>query len=225
MSYDLAVWEGQRPADNQAAFAVYRQLMDEVKRLGGSLEPATPAIAAYVRALLDRWPDITEEAGEDSPWSDGPLIGDASGSIMYFGMVYRMADETAQYAAELACQSGLVCFDPQLGRLRPFNDNDGPPVDVSLPAITCAACGRLIEVNESRAQTFRYGQRPVHLACLDGLAERALEVLVTHNEAVTCDDLACALGVSEAYAWEIANTLQARGLVTVDEGTRTATAT
>ena len=46
---------------------------------------------------------------------------------------------------------------------------------------------------------------------LEALSERALEVLVTHNEAVSCDDLACALGVSSAHAWEIANTLQSRG--------------
>lgn len=60
---------------------------------------------------------------------------------------------------------------------------------------------------------------------LEGLAERALEVLVTHNEAVSCDDLACALGVSKANAWEIASTLQSHGYATVDEGARTATAT
>jgi DNA-binding IclR family transcriptional regulator len=59
---------------------------------------------------------------------------------------------------------------------------------------------------------------------LEALAERALEVLVTHNEAVACDDLACALGVSEGRAWEIANTLRSRGYATVDEGARTATA-
>jgi hypothetical protein len=167
VSYDLAVWEGQRPRDNQAGLAAYIQLMDGLERLSGSSEPATPAIAAYVRALLDRWPDITEEAGEDSPWSAGPLMSEASGNILYFGMVFSMADEASDYAAELARRHGLVCFDPQLGRLRPFNETDGPPADVSLPSITCAACGQLIEVNEPRAQTFRYDQRPVHLACLD----------------------------------------------------------
>lgn len=60
---------------------------------------------------------------------------------------------------------------------------------------------------------------------LEGLAERALEVLVTHNEAVSCDDLACALGVSRATAWEIASTLESRGYATVNASTRTATAT
>src|SRR5438445_13824114 len=57
---------------------------------------------------------------------------------------------------------------------------------------------------------------------LEALAERALEVLVTHNEAVSCDDLACALGVSSAHAWEIANTLQSRGFAIVDQSDRTA---
>src|SRR5437763_12516527 len=101
------------------------------------LEPH-PAIVADVHALLDRWPDITEDAGENSPWSDGPLIGNASGNLSYFGMVFSMADEASEFAVQLASQRGLVCFDPQLGRLRPFDDADGPPADVSLPSITCA---------------------------------------------------------------------------------------
>ena len=32
------------------------------------------------------------------------------------------------------------------------------------------------------------------------LATRTIEVLVTHNEPVSCDDLACALGVADAEA-------------------------
>jgi hypothetical protein len=35
------------------------------------LQPQTPRIAAYVRALVDRYPDITSDDGEDSPWADG----------------------------------------------------------------------------------------------------------------------------------------------------------
>jgi hypothetical protein len=60
---------------------------------------------------------------------------------------------------------------------------------------------------------------------LEALAERALEVLVTHNEAVSRDDLACALGVSGARAWEVANTLQSRGQAVLDEDAHMATAT
>ena len=170
MSYDLAVWEGPRPAGNQVALAVYIELYTQLTGGAGVLKALVephPAIVAYVHALLDRWPDITEEAGENGPWSDGPLIGNASGNLFYFGMAFSMADEASEFAAQLASQRGLVCFDPQLGRFRPFHDADGPPADVSLPSITCAACGLLIGVNEPRTQTFRYDQRPVHLACLN----------------------------------------------------------
>jgi hypothetical protein len=59
---------------------------------------------------------------------------------------------------------------------------------------------------------------------LDPLAERALEVLITHNEAVLRDDLACALGVSVDQAWEIATKLQSLGHAELDVEAATATA-
>ncbi len=59
---------------------------------------------------------------------------------------------------------------------------------------------------------------------IDPLAERALEVLVTHNEAVSREDLACALGVSGARAWEIARSLQSLGQAALDEDRATVTA-
>lgn len=170
VSYDLAVWEGPRPASNEAALGVYRQLYSQLvggaEALRAPVEP-TPAIAAYVHTLLDRWPDITEDAGENSPWSDGPLIGNASGNLFYFGMVLSMADEASEFAARLASQRGLICFDPQLGRLRPFDDADGDAADVSLPTVTCASCGKLINPDEPRSQTdAQHGY--LHLRCLPG---------------------------------------------------------
>ncbi len=140
-----------RPASNVAALAVYRelyaQLVGGVEALGEPVEP-TPAITAYLHALLDRWPDITEDAGENSPWSDGPLIDNARGNLFYFGMVFSMADEASEVAAQLASQRGLVCFDPQRGRLRPFDGADGAAADVSLPTVTCASCGKPIKPDE-----------------------------------------------------------------------------
>lgn len=49
------------------------------------------------------------------------------------------------------------------------------------------------------------------------LASRAVEVLVTHNEPVSYDDLACALGVSSGRVGEIANVLQRIAYVVLDE--------
>ncbi len=49
------------------------------------------------------------------------------------------------------------------------------------------------------------------------LAARAIEVLVTHNEPVSRDDLACALGVSGAQAWAIATALETLGYAQLND--------
>jgi hypothetical protein len=118
VSYDLAVWEGGRPADNAAAGQEYRRLYD---RYIGSrdLQPPTPRIAAYVRALLDRYPEDDTPEGEDSPWAGGPLIRCASGPFLYFPMVYSQCDDASAWAAQISEEHGLVCYDPQVERLRP----------------------------------------------------------------------------------------------------------
>ncbi len=113
MSFDLAVWEGDRPSDDEAAAEQYASLMDLME--AGDLGEPTPRIRAYVEALLARWPDIDE--AEDSPWASSPLMGEASGPIAYFPMVFSRADEAAAFAATVARDHGLVCFDPQSERL------------------------------------------------------------------------------------------------------------
>ncbi|MGW5768760.1 hypothetical protein ACWEVY_06390 [Streptomyces longwoodensis] len=118
MSYDLAVWEGERPANNKIAGRVFDDLYD--RYLDGELqEPPSERIAAYVTALLERWRDTTEDKEETSPWSVGPLIDSASGPLIYFGMGWSRAEEASAYAANLADSMGLVCFDVQENRLRP----------------------------------------------------------------------------------------------------------
>lgn len=117
VSYDLAVWEGDRPASDVAAGEEFRQLYD--RYIGSKpLRPPTPRITAYVRTLLDRYPEIDTDAGEESPWAAAPLIADASGPFFYFPMVYSQCDEASAWAAQIARQHGLVCYDPQLGKLR-----------------------------------------------------------------------------------------------------------
>ncbi|MFD3308934.1 hypothetical protein [Streptomyces sp. NPDC058694] len=118
MSYDLAVWDGERPADDKAAarafMAFYERYVDtDVEH------PPAERIASYVAALLERWCDPTEDEEDNSPWSTGPLIGEACGPLVYFPMRWTMAEEASTYAAALADSMGLVCFDPQQNGLRP----------------------------------------------------------------------------------------------------------
>ena len=114
MSYDLAVWEGPQPASAEAADETYDTIMDRLDGDGADEEP-TPAIRAYVDALLARWPDLDDDNEDEVPWADGPLLGNAFGNAIYFALVYSRADEAADYAARLAAEQGLVCYDPQAG--------------------------------------------------------------------------------------------------------------
>jgi len=117
VSYDLAVWEGDRPSSDAHALEIYTALMNRYQG-AGSASPVTPAIARYVAALLERYPDITGDDGEESPWSDGPLINNATGPIVYFGMVFSQAEDASEFAAAMAAEHRLVCFDPQTGKVR-----------------------------------------------------------------------------------------------------------
>jgi hypothetical protein len=114
VSFDLAVWEGERPADDGAAAAEFTRLYERYLASGEAAAP-TAAIAAYVTALLDRYPDRGAAAGVDSPWSTGPLMGDASGPIVYFPIVWSRSEEIAAWAASLAEEHGLNCYDPAEG--------------------------------------------------------------------------------------------------------------
>jgi hypothetical protein len=74
--------EGERPAAAAAGETftqLYRQCIDTDSQV-----PPTPAIRAYVEALLERWIDMTVDVDDVSPWSDGPLIDNASDPIIYF---------------------------------------------------------------------------------------------------------------------------------------------
>ncbi|MFF4394909.1 hypothetical protein [Streptomyces sp. NPDC001480] len=57
--------------------------------------PPSERIAAYVAAPHDRWRDLTEDEEKTSPWSSGPLIGNTSGQVIYFGMSWSMAEEAS----------------------------------------------------------------------------------------------------------------------------------
>ena len=106
------MWEGDRPPTDKEGLARFRSLYDAFIDNDDGEDPS-PAIQGYVTALLQRWPDITEPNGEASPWVDGPLVDNASGPFIYFAMSWSQAEEASSFAARLAHEHGLVCFDPQ----------------------------------------------------------------------------------------------------------------
>lgn len=56
---------------------------------------------------------------DSTPWSTSPLLGEASGPLIYFPMSWRMAHEASAFAAQVASSMGLACFDPQARCMRP----------------------------------------------------------------------------------------------------------
>ncbi|GIF51117.1 hypothetical protein DFJ67_0286 [Asanoa ferruginea] len=118
MTYDLAVWEGERPADDVAASeafeALYKTYIDS-----DETHPPSARIHSYVSALLARYPDMDDDNDDVCPWSSAPLLDEATGPIVYFPMRWSMADDVSAWAAQLAADHGLICFDPQQNALRP----------------------------------------------------------------------------------------------------------
>ncbi|MEY9484230.1 cytolysin (calcineurin-like family phosphatase) [Streptomyces calvus] len=116
MSYDLAVWDGDRPFDNRAASATYDELHERYLEPDDVAVPPAPRIVAYVEALVARYPD---DGDHGVVWASPPVIDEASGPIVYLLMSYGQAEEVSEFAAALARKHGLVCFDPQGECLRP----------------------------------------------------------------------------------------------------------
>ena len=132
MSVDLAVWEGPPPVSDAEAITTFERLCEQFPERASV--PPTDAIAAYVQGLLARYPDLAGEDQEPSfevPWGSGPLLGNASGPIVYIDMKLNGAfREGWRYCVDLATSLGLVAFDPQAGALA-----DPNPTAVHEPAM------------------------------------------------------------------------------------------
>nr|WP_019993060.1 MULTISPECIES: hypothetical protein [unclassified Streptomyces] len=114
VSYDLAVWDGERPLNDDAAGSAFDEMYERYLESEDVAVPPFPRIKAYVNALIERYP----EDDRDSPWASPPVIDEASGPIVYLLMSYSRAEEVSEYAASLAREYELICFDPQGETLR-----------------------------------------------------------------------------------------------------------
>ncbi|WP_306414785.1 MULTISPECIES: hypothetical protein [unclassified Streptomyces] len=98
------------------AGSMYDECYERYLESNDGVVPPAPRIVAYVDALVARYPD---DAARNVVWASAPVIDEASGPIVYLLMSYGKAEEVSEYAAALAREHGLVCFDPQGGCLRP----------------------------------------------------------------------------------------------------------
>lgn len=113
MSYDLAVWEDVPPFSGRSASQAFGLLCDRLDA-GQTSDAPSPAITEFVEGLLARWPDLGDPGGDDSPWAAGPLLGEAFGPCIYFGVTFSGAEAAVPVIADMAREHGLICYDPQL---------------------------------------------------------------------------------------------------------------
>jgi hypothetical protein len=119
VSYDIAVWVGEKPASDEAAVQTYVELVENMDReLSAPDRPASALeLVRYADELLEIFPEISTDPGVDNPWADAPLKNNIVGRFFYFAMTYRNAPAALPVIAERASAHGLVCFDPQTGKL------------------------------------------------------------------------------------------------------------
>jgi hypothetical protein len=135
LSVDLVVWEAPQPRTDEEAATTFRDLYGLFLDRRGRSEPPSQEIVDYVNALLVRYPDLAGP-GEDEhevPWGSGPLIGNASGPILYIDMkLNNVFEEGWRFCVETARTRGLVAFDPQSGTVANPDPNAAPASDAPL---------------------------------------------------------------------------------------------
>ena len=112
MSYDLAVWEGEPPADAAAAVELFDELTDTLEA-DGPRRPTT-RIIGFMDDVLERWPDENDERDE-FPWAVAPVMPEsASGGSVYLALSHHdLLDAMIADIGRLAREHGLQAYDPQ----------------------------------------------------------------------------------------------------------------
>src|ERR1700753_3578905 len=107
MSYDLAIWVGEPPADDAAATREYDARADAAE---ANPRPTDDRYSGFVEALLERFP----EDSDDGVWAVEPVLEDEAGDFLCLTMtVSDHLDDVVDHAAALAGGYGLVVYDPQ----------------------------------------------------------------------------------------------------------------
>lgn len=73
------------------------------------------AMQAFVTALLQRHPDLTED--DNAVWAAGPLQDEILGRFVNVAVSFKRADEVWAFFRDTAKAHGLFAYDPQAEKL------------------------------------------------------------------------------------------------------------
>src|SRR5262249_35087732 len=98
-----------------ALVPVDQSFRERIRALRGT--PPSPKMVTFVVDLLARYAEATET--EDTPWADGPLVGNIRGGFSNISLIWPRYREATPFVITTAHKHGLHCFDFQTGRFHP----------------------------------------------------------------------------------------------------------
>ena len=107
MSFDQAIWVGEKPANSLEARQTFDRLMSEFDET----EPADPRLETCKREITARYSDGLLSMVTGSVWATAPLA--PRGRLLYMNLSWGTSDKVLGFIARTAAKHGLVCFDPQ----------------------------------------------------------------------------------------------------------------
>jgi hypothetical protein len=113
MSYDLGVWYSKSSLSDQEAGDLYSKLS------GLEWMPAetSPAVEAFYKGLTSLYPEINsvpESEIDSCPWN---CALHRSGGHVLICIAWSRVEEVAPIVISMAGKQGLICFDPQTGKV------------------------------------------------------------------------------------------------------------
>ena len=108
----LGVWNCLTPISSEEAAHQYK-LLKEV----GSERRFDDKVYAFYSRLSSLYPEVetlSEEELDDSPWASSMEV---SGSHVIMAIVPKQSEKVFPQVLALAEENGLVCFDPQAGKV------------------------------------------------------------------------------------------------------------
>ena len=109
MSFDLAVWKSARPLTPDEAQEIYEKLCEDEPP---DSVPDCAEMKAFSAELMKRWPEDPSNP-EACPFED---VGPAS-RFLILNLAGSRAPEVAPQVIALARRHGLLCYDPQEGKV------------------------------------------------------------------------------------------------------------
>ena len=127
----FGVWNCLTPISSEEAAHQYQLLKDL-----GSERRFNDQVYAFYSRLISLYPEVetlSEEELGNSPWASSMEV---SGSHVIMAIVPEQSEKVVPQVLALAEENGLVCFDPQAGKVYlpphlPAKQSDAAPAEAS----------------------------------------------------------------------------------------------